>query len=72
MSALLAHRPKKTVYVRGMITCRKCAAPLYIHKLNALAEEFSVRCAKCGDRSLYTKREMAMQEMPERRQKPRR
>jgi hypothetical protein len=71
MSVLLAHRPKKAVYSRGMVTCRKCASPVYVYKLNALAEEFSVRCAKCGDRGIYAKREIAMQELPERRRKPR-
>lgn len=71
MSMLQTHRPKKAVYLRGMVTCRKCAAPLYVHKLNVLAEEFSVRCAKCGDRGIYAKREIAVEELPERRRKPR-
>jgi DNA-directed RNA polymerase subunit RPC12/RpoP len=73
MAALLAsHRPKKAVYLRGMVTCRKCSAPVYVYKLNALAEEFSVRCAKCGTRGLHARREVTVQELPERRRKPRR
>ncbi len=71
MSMLQTHRPKKAVYLRGMVICRKCAAPLYVHKLNVLAEEFSVRCTKCGDRGIYAKREIAVEELPERRRKPR-
>jgi hypothetical protein len=71
MSTLLAQRPKKAVYQRGMIECRKCAMPIYVHKLNALPDEISLRCAKCGDRGVYLKRAIASEDMPERRKKPR-
>ncbi len=69
MSAL-AYRPKRT-YRRGKIACRKCGAPIYIHKLAALPEEFSVQCSKCHSRSLYPSRAMTLEELPERRRKPR-
>ena len=72
MSTLLAQRPKKTVYQRGMVECRKCAVPIYVYKLNTLPDEFSVRCQRCGERGFYLKREMAIEELPERRKKPRR
>jgi hypothetical protein len=72
MAVLLTQRPKKATYQRGVVVCRKCAAPIYIHKLNALAGEFSVRCTKCSDRGMYSKREMNIESMPERRKKPRR
>jgi hypothetical protein len=72
MATLLAsHRTKKSMYLRGMVTCRKCASPIYVYRLNALPEEISVRCAKCGTRGIHNKREISMQEMPERRSKPR-
>ncbi len=71
MSALLAHRPKKALFLRGVVTCRKCASPVYVYKVNTLPDEFSVRCAKCGDRGMHNKREVAVQELPERRRKPR-
>lgn len=71
MSTLVAQRSRKTTYQRGMIACRKCAAPIYIHKLQALPPEFSVQCSKCGDRGIYTKGAISMQELPERRKKPR-
>ena len=71
MSLLQSHRPKSVTYQRGMIDCRKCAAPVYIYRLNALTDEFSVRCAKCGNRGMYLKRDIAVQELPERRKKPR-
>ena len=70
MAVLLAQRPKK-FYHRAEFACRKCGTPIYVHKLNALAEVFSVRCPKCGDRGIYLKRAIAIQELPERRKKPR-
>jgi predicted Zn finger-like uncharacterized protein len=64
-------RPKKSTYERGVVACAKCAAPIYIHKLKALPDEFSVRCTRCGDRRLYAKRAINFEIMPERRRKPR-
>ena len=70
-----AHRillPKKVVYHRGAVACRKCGAAIHVYKLNAIGDEFAVRCARCGERGFYAKREMAVEELPERRRKPRR
>lgn len=63
---------KKRVYHRGVVACRKCASPIYVHKLIALGDEFSARCPRCGGRGFYLKREMAIEELPDRRKKPRR
>jgi hypothetical protein len=63
---------KKAVYYRGMVACVKCAAPIYLSKLNALPDEFSLRCARCGNRGFYFKRDVVIEELPERRRKPRR
>jgi DNA-directed RNA polymerase subunit RPC12/RpoP len=63
---------KKPVYHRGVVACRKCAAPIHVYRLAALGDEFSVRCPRCGERGFYLKREMAIEEFPERRKKPRR
>jgi DNA-directed RNA polymerase subunit RPC12/RpoP len=63
---------KKSIYRRGVVTCRKCAAPIHFYRLQALAEEFSLRCPRCGERGLYAKREIGIDELPERRKKPRR
>jgi hypothetical protein len=63
---------KKAVYQRGVIACGKCAAPIHIHKLNTLADEFSVHCRSCGSRMIYSKPAMGIEELPERRRKPRR
>jgi hypothetical protein len=62
----------KAVYRRGVVTCRKCDAAIHFHRLAALAAEFSVRCDRCGERGLYAKREIGIEELPERRRKPRR
>ena len=71
MSALLAQRPKKTLYQRGVVACLKCAAPIYIYKLKTLPDEFSVQCTRCHDRGIYLKRAITIEEVPERRRKPR-
>ena len=71
MSMLQTQRPTKSVYQRGVIACVKCTAPIYVYKVKTLPEEFSVRCPKCGDRGIYRKSAVAVQELPERRKKPR-
>jgi hypothetical protein len=63
---------RKGVYHRGVVACRKCGAPVHVHKLSAVGDEFAVRCVKCGDRGFYSKREMVVEALPERRKKPRR
>jgi uncharacterized paraquat-inducible protein A len=72
MATLQVQRPKKPVYQRGVVACRKCAALISVQKLNALADEFSVQCPRCGDRGHYAKRAIKVEELPERRNKPRR
>jgi hypothetical protein len=62
---------KKAVYQRGVIACAKCAAPIHLHKLNTLADEFSVSCRCCGRRMIYSKYSIGIEELPERRRKPR-
>jgi predicted Zn finger-like uncharacterized protein len=70
MAILLKTRPKR-FYQRGIVTCEKCAAPIYVYKLKTLSDEFSVRCTKCGARGFYSARAVAVQDLPERRKKPR-
>jgi DNA-directed RNA polymerase subunit RPC12/RpoP len=71
MSVLQAQRPKKSMYQRGVVICGKCAARIPVQKLTALADEFTVRCPNCGSRDFYTRRAVIIEEMPERRKKPR-
>jgi hypothetical protein len=70
--AVLIQRKIRAVYNRGVISCEKCAAPIHIYRLNALGEEFSVQCGKCGYRGVYSKRALKIEDLPERRKKPRR
>jgi len=70
MATLLTSRPKR-FYQRGTVACQKCAAPIYIYKLKALPDEFSLRCSKCGARGFYAARAVVVEDMPERRKKPR-
>jgi hypothetical protein len=72
MAVLQIQRPKRSVYERGVVACRKCAAPIPVYKLKALPDEFSVRCPRCGERGIYLKRAIAIETLPERRKKPRR
>lgn len=65
-------RSKFGTYQRGVVTCSRCASPIYVHKLEALADDFSVACAKCGYRGHYAKRTIGIEVLPERRKKPRR
>ena len=64
-------RPKRAVYVRGTVTCQGCRQPIHIYRLAALAEEFSVRCPACGTRGFHTRRMVSVEQLPERRHKPR-
>lgn len=70
MALLQAQRQKRT-FQRGTVACQKCTSPIYVYKLKALADEFSVNCPKCHYRGIYPKRAVTIQEMPERRRKPR-
>ncbi len=72
MSAHRLQLPKKAVYHRGVVVCRKCGASILVYKLNAVGDDFAVRCAQCGERGFYSKREMVIEALPERRKKPRR
>ncbi len=69
--SLLQTRPKKSTYERGVLACAKCAAPIYVYKLKALPDEFSVRCTRCGERGIYAKRALQIESVHERRRKPR-
>jgi DNA-directed RNA polymerase subunit RPC12/RpoP len=59
------------VYQRGAVHCGKCGTPIHIQRLQALADEFSVRCPRCGHRGIYSRRAVVIEDMPERRKKPR-
>ena len=71
MAILQVERPTKLTYERGVLACVKCAAPIYVHKLKKLPDEFSVRCPRCGDRGIYAKRALTVENLRERRKKPR-
>jgi len=62
---------KAAVYQRGLVHCEKCRAPIYIRRMQALADEFSVRCERCGHRGIYSRRSVIIEDLPERRSKPR-
>jgi hypothetical protein len=53
------------------VTCQGCRQPIHIYRLAALAEEFSVRCPACGTRGFHARRMVSVEQLPERRRKPR-
>jgi len=71
MAVLQAQRPKKSTWERGVVACVKCASPIYVYKIRTLPEEFSLRCTRCGDRGIYTKRALGIESLRERRKKAR-
>jgi DNA-directed RNA polymerase subunit RPC12/RpoP len=62
----------KPAFQRGVVACKKCGALIPVQNFSALPDEFSVRCPGCGERAFYAKRAVAIQQLPERRKKPRR
>jgi hypothetical protein len=70
MAVAKTQRPKKSTYERGIVHCRKCRTPIYVYRL-ALPDEFSVHCKRCNSRGIYSKRDIAIEALLERRKKPR-
>jgi DNA-directed RNA polymerase subunit RPC12/RpoP len=71
MSAQRIQLFRKPGYQRGVVACRKCGAAIPVQNFSALPDEFSVRCPSCSERAFYAKRAVAIQDLPERRKKPR-
>jgi len=71
---LLYQSARQTIgtYQRGAVTCATCQNPIYLRKVAAVAEEFSVNCPRCGHRKVYAARMINIETLPERRRKPRR
>jgi hypothetical protein len=61
----------RSVYQRGTVECQKCKSPIHVYKVNAIADEYSVLCRRCGHRGVYLKRFLHVDDLPERRKKPR-
>jgi hypothetical protein len=62
----------RATYKRGVVQCQKCNEPIHVHKINVLPDEFSVQCHRCGYRGVYLTRSLHIEDVPERRKKPRR
>jgi len=62
---------RRAVYPRGTVACQACGTAIRVYRLTTLPEEFSLRCTDCGARHFYSPRTMQIEEMPERRRKPR-
>ena len=61
----------KATWARGVVECPRCRAGNAVNKVDAVADEFSMRCSRCGHRSFHRKHEMGIQQMPERRRRKR-
>jgi hypothetical protein len=62
---------RRSVYHRGTVACPKCGTPIHVYRPATVAEEFSVACKTCGTRAIHGKRALKVEELPERRRKPR-
>ena len=62
---------QRSVYLRGTVACQKCNSPIYVYKPNTIPDEYSVQCGKCKHRGVYLKRTLHVENLPERRKKPR-
>ena len=63
----LPQKLNRSSYHRGVVLCRHCAAPMYVYRLKPLADEFSVRCPRCGKRAIYTKHAVNVERAHDRR-----
>lgn len=63
--------PRKATYARGVVACAKCREVTPVYRVEAVSDEFSVRCSRCGHRGFYRKSEIGIQQLPERRSKKR-
>ncbi len=70
MSAL-AKNASLGVWQRGAVECGKCRTPIHVQRPNTVALEFSVPCERCGYRGFYFKRMLYIEDVSERRTKPR-
>lgn len=62
---------RRGTFSRGTVVCPKCTTAIHLHKVDAVGDEFSARCAKCGHRGFYDKHAMMIEQFIERRMKPR-
>ena len=62
---------RSAVYLRGTIGCTRCGNAIHVYKVARLASEFTLRCAHCGTRSFYDKRALMIEQLPDRRRRPR-
>ncbi|EJW13510.1 hypothetical protein A33M_3494 [Rhodovulum sp. PH10] len=61
----------RSTFLRGIVRCPRCGGEIPFHKVEAVADEFSLGCGACGHRGFFRKSEIAVQQMPERRRRPR-
>jgi hypothetical protein len=75
MNPMFPDRPtefrRRAVYPRGSVACHACGTAIHVYRLATLPNEFSLRCPACGARDFYSSRVMTIEQMPERRRKPR-
>jgi hypothetical protein len=62
---------RRAVYPRGSVACHGCGTAIHVYRLTALPDEFSLRCPACDARDFYRARAMTVEQLPERRRKPR-
>jgi endogenous inhibitor of DNA gyrase (YacG/DUF329 family) len=62
---------RRGTFSRGTVRCPTCAAVIPLRKADDVDEEFSARCPHCGRRSFHHRCDMAIEQLIDRRKKPR-
>lgn len=70
-SAQTRNATTRGTFTRGAVSCPKCRAEIPFFRVEAVADDFSLRCSKCGHRGHFRKAEITVQQFPDRRRKPR-
>jgi DNA-directed RNA polymerase subunit RPC12/RpoP len=62
---------RRGTFTRGTVLCPTCKAAIHLRHPERVDEEFSARCPGCGRRSFHHRRDMTIEQLVDRRKKPR-
>jgi uncharacterized paraquat-inducible protein A len=62
---------RRGTFSRGTVQCPACRAAIHLRNPEQVDQEFSARCTRCGRRSFHNRSDMAIEQLVDRRKKPR-
>jgi endogenous inhibitor of DNA gyrase (YacG/DUF329 family) len=62
---------RRGTFTRGTVQCPSCRAAIFLRNPERVDEEFSARCPHCGKRSFHNRRDIKIEQLVDRRKKPR-